>query len=84
MKMDEQTQQTQTEPTTLPSLEPQQPAINYEETLTNLKQSNDLLKNEISLLKTQISNLVNAFGNRTLEDKPSNKQNFEKMRGDFI
>lgn len=66
------------------SAEPQQPAINYEETLNNLKQSNDLLKNEISLLKTQISNLVNAFGNRPLEDKPSNKQNFEKMKGDFV
>ena len=58
--------------------------INYEETITNLKQSNELLKTEITLLKSQINNLVNAFSNRITEEKPNNKQNFETMKGDFV
>ena len=87
MQMDEQTQQSQTNQTptqtTEVNAEASQP-INYEETITNLKQSNDLLKTEITLLKSQISNLVNAFSNRLTEEKPNNKQNFETMKGDFV
>ena len=85
--MDEQTQQSQTNQTptqtTEVNAEASQP-INYEETITNLKQSNDLLKTEITLLKSQINNLVNAFSNRITEEKPNNKQNFETMKGDFV
>ena len=85
--MEEQTQQSQTNQTptqtTEVNAEASQP-INYEETLTNLKQSNDLLKTEITLLKSQINNLVNAFSNRLTEEKPNNKQNFETMKGDFV
>ena len=87
MQMEEQTQQSQTNQTptqtTEVNAEASQP-INYEETLTNLKQSNDLLKTEITLLKSQINNLVNAFSNRLTEEKPNNNQNFEKMKGDFV
>ena len=85
--MEEQTQQSQTNQTptqtTEVNAEASQP-INYEETITNLKQSNDLLKTEITLLKSQINNLVNAFSNRLTEEKPNNKQNFETMKGDFV
>ena len=85
--MEEQTQQSQTNQTptqtTEVNAEASQP-INYEETITNLKQSNDLLKTEITLLKSQINNLVNAFSNRITEEKPNNKQNFETMKGDFV
>ena len=87
MQMEEQTQQSQTNQTptqtTEVNAEASQP-INYEETITNLKQSNDLLKTEITLLKSQINNLVNAFSNRLTEEKPNNKQNFETMKGDFV
>ena len=87
MQMEEQTQQSQTSQTptqtTEVNAEASQP-INYEETITNLKQSNDLLKTEITLLKSQINNLVNAFSNRITEEKPNNKQNFETMKGDFV
>ena len=87
MQMEEQTQQSQTNQTptqtTEVNVEASQP-INYEETITNLKQSNDLLKTEITLLKSQINNLVNAFSNRITEEKPNNKQNFETMKGDFV
>ena len=87
MQMKEQTQQSQTNQTptetTEVNAEASQP-INYEETITNLKQSNDLLKTEITLLKSQINNLVNAFSNRLTEEKPNNKQNFETMKGDFV
>ena len=87
MQMEEQTQQSQTNQTptqtTEVNAEASQP-INYEETITNLKQSNDLLKTEITLLKSQINNLVNAFSNRITEEKPNNKQNFETMKGDFV
>ena len=87
MQMEEQTQQSQTNQaptqTTEVNAEASQP-INYEETITSLKQSNDLLKTEISLLKSQINNLVNAFSNRITEEKPNNKQNFETMKGDFV
>ena len=87
MQMEEQTQQSQTNQTptqtTEVNAEASQP-INYEETITNLKQSNELLKTEITLLKSQINNLVNAFSNRLTEEKPNNKQNFETMKGDFV
>ena len=87
MQMEEQTQQSQTNQTptqtTEVNAEASQP-INYEETITNLKQSNDLLKTEITLLKSQINNLVNAFSNRITEEKTNNKQNFETMKGDFV
>ena len=85
--MEEQTQQSQTNQTPTQTTEVNtdvsQP-INYEETITSLKQSNDLLKTEITLLKSQINNLVNAFSNRLTEEKPNNKQNFETMKGDFV
>ena len=85
--MEEQTQQSQTNQTPTQTTEVNAEAsqqINYEETITNLKQSNDLLKTEITLLKSQINNLVNAFSNRITEEKPNNKQNFETMKGDFV
>ena len=85
--MEEQTQQSQTNQTPTQTTEVNAEAsqqINYEETITNLKQSNELLKTEITLLKSQINNLVNAFSNRITEEKPNNKQNFETMKGDFV
>ena len=85
--MEEQTQQSQTNQTPTQTTEVDTKAsqpINYDETITNLKQSNDLLKTEITLLKSQINNLVNAFSSRLTEEKPNNKQNFETMKGDFV